>query len=187
MTKTLYDRERGVADVTHESYREQTDDRRIICSICKGHFAESATVQTGAVSLKYCRNCLAMTLGRCPSCGVLIPELSLRRWRGIGVYKNDHTLPVYCSTCGVIFPWSTPQQKIYWLENFVDQADVSGEVRLIVGYNLRQLRIAALDERRQLAFWCRVKEIMPGLFNGRARVIIEILLTPEMRNPLGLE
>jgi len=156
------------------------------CALCNEYFTKPALTEAPIDAPEYCRVCLGLVIGRCPSCGTSIPGLRA----GIGQensYKEDYTLPIYCTSCRRYYPWVTNQQKVYWLERFIDRMELDGQVRLLVGYNLRLLRVDDdLDEDEQLVIWDRIKILLPDLFNGLAWNVIEILLTARMKERLGL-
>jgi hypothetical protein len=157
----------------------------ISCSLCGAQLTAADPLEAYIGTLRYCKNCLAMTLGRCSSCGTSISGLKLNQDRGVNIYKEDFTLPISCENCGEDFSWVTPQQRIYWLERFIDRAEIGGEARLLVAYNLMLLRNNDLDEVQRLVVWRRIKMLMPDLFDGSARRTIETLLTAEMKTTLG--
>ena len=170
--------------------RDEASQRRSqqpLCHQCGGYIKEPARPKAYADALTYCTNCLAQILGRCPSCGTSIPGLKLKPGQEARSYTDDWTIPIFCDKCHAYFPWNTREQVVYWLERFIDQIKLSGEVRLLVGYDLMLLRVNNnFNEDRQLEIWRHIRNVAPELFNGSAQGIIATLLTARMRDRLGL-
>lgn len=55
--------------------------------------------------------------------------------------------PSFCDGCGSAFPWSTREERIYELENLLDEEDIDEADRAVVQEQLRRLRNANLTER----------------------------------------
>jgi hypothetical protein len=108
------------------------------------------------------------------------------RWSPGGV-PDRYTPPMFCDGCGEPFPWSTRQQRIYHLENLLDEEDIDDATRLLVMEDLERLRTSeGLDERQQLEAWERIKARAPGLLAGTAGKIATTLLTAYLKDKLGL-
>lgn len=154
-------------------------------SVCRrGHAKETALTQAPDRGLGFCTECGAEILSRCPSCGIRI--LGTPWWPGVAVFE-EYVPPRFCDGCGEPFPWATRQQRIYQLENLLDEEDIDEPTRLLVLEDLERLRASDdLDEQQQFAVWQRIRTRAPGLFAGTAWKISQTLLTAYLKDKLGL-
>ena len=66
--------------------------------------------------------------------------------------------PSFCDGCGAAYPWATREERIYELENLLDEQDIDDADRVVVSDNLRRLREEeALSEKEERVLWERVK------------------------------
>jgi hypothetical protein len=104
-----------------------------------------------------------------------------------GHFPDPYAPPMFCDGCGEPFPWASRQQRIYHLENLLDEEDIDDATRLLVMEDLERLRTSGeLDERQQLEAWQRIKARAPGLLAGAAGKITTTLLTAYLKDKLGL-
>ena len=90
-----------------------------------------------------------------------------------------------CDGCGEPFPWATRQQRIYQLENLLDEENIDEMTRLLVQEDLERLRTSeGLTEQEQLGIWKRIKARAPGLLADVGWKTS--LLTALLRDKLGL-
>jgi hypothetical protein len=81
----------------------------------------------------------------------------------------------------------TRQQRIYQLENLLDEEEIDDATRLLVMEDLERLRTSGeLDQRHQLETWQRIKTRAPGLLAGAAGKISRTLLDAYLKDKLGL-
>lgn len=143
-------------------------------------------------ALGYCVECGAVILGRCPVCR--------RRIRGeLHVPKDDfmripdavasleYEPPVFCDHCGEPLPWASWADRIYQLENLLDDQDLDTADALLVLEDLERLRTAVdLDEARQMESWRRIKKRAPGLLADSGLAILRTVATTAILKSLGL-
>lgn len=156
-------------------------------TVCRrGHVAVNGLTEAPITAgLGYCADCGAQIIARCPACGIRIR----------GCYHNPDVedlgsfeLPRFCDGCGEPYPWATRQDRIYQLENLLDEEDVDEPTKLLVREDLERLRLegAELDQEAQLAIWRRIKSRSPGLLAGAAWNVGQNLLTAYVQQKLGL-
>jgi hypothetical protein len=99
-----------------------------------------------------CTKCGATVLVGCANCGLRIR----------GAYfadLADYALPSFCDGCGVAHPWATREQRIYELENILDEEDIDEANRVFIHDRLRELREAEdLDVKREQQLWAQIKD-----------------------------
>jgi hypothetical protein len=94
--------------------------------------------------------------------------------------------PKFCDGCGEPYPWATRQDRIYQLENLLDEEEIDEPTRLLVREDLERLRVDGpeLDRDTELAIWRRVKSRAPGLLAGAAWNIAQNLLSAYIQQKL---
>ena len=153
--------------------------------VCRRGHVRTSNLTESPADLGFCTECGAEILDRCPCCRIRIRG---RDWQPAGVPDSSYTLPMFCDGCGEPFPWATRQQRIYQLENLLDEEDIDEPTRLLVQEDLQQIRTSAdPDDCQQLEAWQRIKTRAPGLFAGAAWKISETLLTAFLKDKLGLK
>jgi hypothetical protein len=156
-------------------------------TVCRrGHVAADGLTEAPITEgLGFCVDCGAQITARCPACGIRIR----------GRYYNPDVedlgpfeLTRFCDGCGEPYPWATRQDRIYQLENLLDEEDVDEPTKLLVREDLERLRLAdaELDQDAQLAIWRRIKSRTPGLLAGAAWNVGQNLLSAYVQQKLGL-
>lgn len=130
-----------------------------------------------------CVTCGADVLIGCPSCGL--------RVRGDWVILlsiREEGRPAFCDGCGVAHPWATRRERIFELENLLDQEDLDEADRLFVHERLRELREAEdLDDRRERQLWSQIRDRAGGFLTSEpVKKITETLVTAAVRNQLKI-
>lgn len=133
---------------------------------------------------------------RCPTCGarvlVACTECGLRI-RGdyhvpgvIGVSSPNR--PSFCDGCGAAFPWATRQERIYELENLLDEEVVDEADRVAVLEQLQRLREDEhLSEKDERQAWETIKRRAGGaLKSPSAQRLIEGIVSAAIRHQLGI-
>jgi hypothetical protein len=125
----------------------------------------------GAVIISWCNNCGQRIRGTYTVPGVL----SLRRY----------DLVSFCDGCGSPMPWATREDRIYQLENILDEQELDQASRLQVLEALEQLKETNLPEKDQKRLWTIIQKAAPGLINSGS-VIVKTIVEAEIRQRLGL-
>jgi hypothetical protein len=137
-----------------------------------------------------CPACGARVLVGCLSCGLRIrgrfhiePHLAEK-------HKLDTPWerPTFCDRCGSAHPWATREQRIFELENILDEEEIDEADRLFLHERLRELREQDdLDERRERQLWSQIKQ-RGGAFLTSAPVlkIAQDLITAKVRHDLNI-
>lgn len=119
--------------------------------VCKrGHVARASVSVREPVDNKdeKCSGCGAPVLLGCPGCGQRI-----RGWY-YGVMDMTYTPPKFCDGCGMAMPWATRKERIYELENILDQAEINEGERLFISERLRELHdMDGSDLKKQAKIW----------------------------------
>lgn len=93
--------------------------RQDIALICmNGHLINDSSLTTPECNTKFCRQCGAANIDKCPHCGSSI--------RGhihyYGVLSSDKfDVPAHCQACGKPYPWT--EEKIKVLEETINLMD----------------------------------------------------------------
>ena len=145
----------------------------------------SGTVRrSGAGVAQNCPKCGATVLTACPNCDLRI--------RGdyfvpgvIGV--STASRPSFCDGCGSAFPWATQEERIFELENLLDEEDIEEADRVVIQDQLRRLSDAELTEKDERQAWSVI-----GRRAGAARKspsvarVLEGLVTAAVRHQLNI-
>ncbi len=156
-------------------------------SVCKrGHSQETRLTEApDPASLGFCPDCGAVILARCPACGIRIRgELHIpsQVW-----FEENFAPRKFCDGCGEPYPWATWQDRIYQLENVLDEERIDEATKLLVREDLKRLRDAdGMDQDAQLKIWRQVKDRAPGLLKGTALPVAQSLLNAYLQQKLGL-
>jgi hypothetical protein len=157
-------------------------------TVCRrGHPKDSdLRAPPAAEALGFCPQCGASILARCPTCSIRIRgEYYVPDVIAVGF---EYSPSKFCDGCGEPYPWATRQDRIYQLENLLDEEDIDDSTKLLVREDLERLRSAgaSLDDEAQLVLWRRIKDRAPGLLTGAAWNIGQSLLSAFLRQKLGL-
>jgi hypothetical protein len=132
-----------------------------------------------------CVKCGATVLIGCTVCGLRIR--GDRFVPGVAGFRPD-PLPSFCDGCGAAHPWATREERIYELENILDEEDIDEADRVFIHDRLRELRVAeSLDEKRERQLWTQIRD-RSGKFLTSPPVqrITETLITAAIRSQLGI-
>jgi hypothetical protein len=124
-----------------------------------------------------CPECGADVLARCRQCGVRI--------RG-GRY--NYVVPTFCDGCGAAHPWATRKQRLYELQNLLDQEDVDDVDRLWIDEQMDRLRAddGSMPEKQEKDIWTGIKRRAPGLFGTTGKAVLGGVVSAGVKVALGL-
>ena len=128
-----------------------------------------------------CLTCGANVLVACPHCQRRIRGDSYAPlWGADGDYRR----PSFCDSCGSAYPWATRVERIYELENLLDEQDIDDADRVVVSDNLRRLREEEeLSEKDQRVLWERVKVAAgTALTSERVAAVVEGVVSAAIRH-----
>jgi hypothetical protein len=132
-----------------------------------------------------CTTCGARVLVACPACGLRIR----------GDYEVPGVIsavaparPSFCDGCGGAFPWATREERIFELENLLDEEEVDEADRVVIQDQLARLRTAAdLTEKDEVQIWRTIKNRGgSALQSGPVQRVVEGLVSAAIRAQLGL-
>jgi hypothetical protein len=155
-------------------------------AICRRKHVESSTILPGRDPVgipEMCPTCGADVLVSCPYC-----RLRIRGQIDSHALIVDYDPPSFCDGCGSAYPWASRKERIYELENFLDEEDIDDADRVVISDNLRRLREEeALNENEQQAAWERIKRAAGGAMKSdRVAAVIEGLVSAAIRHQLGI-
>jgi hypothetical protein len=132
-----------------------------------------------------CVKCGATVLIGCINCGLRI--------RGdyfvAGVVGFDPgPVPSFCDGCGSAHPWATREERIYELENILDEEDIDVADSVFVHDRLRELREAKdLDDKRERQLWTQIRDRSGKfLISQPVQKITETVVSAAIRSQLGI-
>jgi hypothetical protein len=137
-----------------------------------------------------CPTCGARILLGCLSCGLRIRG----RFHIEPYMAPKHSLdpewerPTFCDGCGSAHPWATREDRIFELENILDEEEIDEADRLFLHDRLADLReLDGADEKRERQLWIQIKQ-RGGSFltSGPVLQITQNLITAKIRSDLGI-
>ena len=96
--------------------------------------------------------------------------------------------PSFCDGCGSAFPWASRTDRIYELENLLDEEDIDDADRVVIQDALRRLEDSAnLSDREERQVWTAIKRHAGGAITSPPVIrVIEGLASASLRQQLGL-
>jgi hypothetical protein len=132
-----------------------------------------------------CVKCGAAVLIGCVSCALRIRG----DYFAPGVIGfGPSPLPSFCDGCGAAHPWATREERIFELENILDEEDIDEADRVFVHDRLRELREGQhLDEKRERQVWAQIRD-RSGKFltSDPVKKITETVVSAAIRSQLGI-
>lgn len=157
-------------------------------AICRRGHVESAYLDPRRTAdrpvAENCTACGARVLTACPTCQ--------RRIRGDYHVPDVFTAvaparPSFCDGCGGAFPWASREERIFELENLLDEEDVDEADRVVIQDQLARLRSADLSEKEERQAWETIKKRGgAALTSGPVKRVIEGLVSAAIRAQIGL-
>lgn len=102
--------------------------------------------------------------------------------------STNYSPPMFCDGCGSPHPWAGRQERIYELENLLDEEDIDEADRLVVQEHLRKLQTLDPDEdvEAERKLWQSVKKRAPGLISGPGQKIAVTIIDRAIRQQIGM-
>jgi hypothetical protein len=96
-------------------------------------------------------------------------------------------LPKFCDECGVAHPWASREERIFELENILDEEEIDDADRVVIERHLRELRETDLiEEKREKQLWGDISKRAGGALRGPAIRVVEGLVSAKIRADLGI-
>lgn len=137
-----------------------------------------------------CPTCGARFLAGCLSCGLRIRGRFHVEPYMAEKHSMDHEWerPTFCDRCGVAHPWATREERIFELENILDEEDIDEADRIFLHDRLRELREqSGLDEKSERQLWRQIKQRGAAfLTSPTVSKIAQDLITAQIRHDLGI-
>ncbi|MFD0782971.1 DUF2321 domain-containing protein [Micromonospora azadirachtae] len=154
-------------------------------AVCRrGHVASSTLSPTDSYpNDSKCVDCGALILIGCTNCQTRI------RGKQLQVYNPYRfARPSFCDYCGAAHPWASREERIYELENILDEEDRDEADRVFIHDQLRGLRESGgLDERAERQLWAQIRDRSGKFIQSEpVKKIAETLITAAVRNQLGI-
>jgi hypothetical protein len=157
-------------------------------AVCRRGHVETAYIDPQkadrAIS-ENCPACGASVLTACQSC-----RLRIRGYYYVpGVFPSlaSPARPSFCDGCGSAFPWASREERIYELENLLDEADIDEADMVIIQDQLARLRASSLSNKDEKQAWETIKRRAGGAIKSPAvERVVEGLVSAAIRRQLGL-
>ncbi|WP_075314090.1 MULTISPECIES: DUF2321 domain-containing protein [unclassified Pseudonocardia] len=164
---------------------DRTKSWHFAALICRRGHVKNSRVDGPRTDVGRCSTCGADVLTSCPACGL---RLQGRRHTPRVVVATAYEPRPFCDGCGSAMPWATRQQRLYELENILDQEGIDEADRLWISEQLERLRAAdgSLPEKQEKEIWGGIKRRAPGLFKGTGASLVAALVTAGVKSTLGL-
>jgi hypothetical protein len=167
-----------------EAYREHSSYYKGAAICRRGHVE---TVHLVPMDLKAipenCPTCGARVLTGCPNCDLRIRGYYHRPM----VVSNTYKRPSFCDGCGIAHPWATREERIYELENLLDEEDIDEADRVVIQDQLQRVRNAGLSERDEKQAWDTIKrKAGKAITSAPSQRLVEGLVSAALRQQLGL-
>jgi hypothetical protein len=90
--------------------------------------------------------------------------------------------------CGAAYPWATWEERIYELENILDEENIDEADRVFIHDRLRELRETKdLDGKRERQLWGQIKDRSGRfLISPPVQRIMETVVSAAIRSQLGI-
>lgn len=157
---------------------------------------QAATVCRRGHVQSRCHRSIPTDLGRCPKCGADV--LARCRECGLRIRGNYYvprsfggrpsSVPPFCDGCGSAHPWASRTQRLYELQNILDQEEIDDVDRLWIDEQMDRLRAddGSMTEKQEKDVWSGVKQRAPGLFDAAGKAVLSGVVSAGVRATLGL-
>jgi hypothetical protein len=135
-----------------------------------------------------CPTCGARVLVGCETCGLRIRgRYFIQGVWGSGNVAPEWERPSFCDECGSAHPWATREERIFELENILDQEGIDEADRVFIHDRLADLRDDGIDEKRERQLWTQIRQRSAAFLTSEpVQKIAVALITAQMRKDLGI-
>lgn len=154
-------------------------------AVCtRGHALSENIEWEGELPVR-CTTCGAKVLTGCPACGQRIR--GYYDVPGVAAIGFGYDPPSFCDRCGAAFPWVGRKERIYELQNRLDEENLDPATELELRETLDALAEGGLDEKTERQRWERVKRLAPGFWDrSGVRAVLESVVSAAAKSQLGL-
>lgn len=133
--------------------------------ICRrGHVLDSSLNPQELENLNQqkCSTCGATCLKACPKCDfrikgrLCVPQV---------ISFRDFEPHSFCDNCGAAFPWASQQDRIWELQNILDEEELSESDRTAIGFQLEKISSGILDVDDESKAWKKIKHSLGTVFD----------------------
>jgi hypothetical protein len=131
-----------------------------------------------------CPKCGATVLTACPNCELRIRgDYFLPGVIGVSTASR----PSFCDECGSASPWATREERIFELENLLDEEDIEEADRVVIQDQLRRVGNAVLTEKDERQAWSVIgRRAGAALVSPSVARVLEGLVTAAVRHQLNI-
>jgi hypothetical protein len=153
--------------------------------ICRrGHVLDSSLnpQELENLSHKKCSTCGATCLKACPKCNFRIKG---RFYVPQVVSFRDFEPHSFCDNCGSAHPWASQQDRIWELQNILDEEELSESDRTAIAFQLDKISSGILDVDDESKAWKKIKNSLGSVFDkDRVQNLIFDLVGSVIKNEL---
>jgi hypothetical protein len=144
----------------------QSHDIGLICQ--NGHVVNGSMIDFPQFNTKYCEQCGAETISKCPKCST---EIRGSYREGFGSYDR----PLYCHNCGQAYPWT--ESAIAAAKEYADTLEgLSSDEKEIIKKDINEL---VRDSPKQVVAASRFKKTMQKIgrasADGFRNILVDVL------------
>jgi hypothetical protein len=136
-----------------------------------------------------CPDCGARVLKWCPECNAPIPgRVVVPGVVAIG-FADDYEPPKFCSRCGTPFPWVGRRERIYELQNLLDEDEDLDEATKLWARETFDKVLAAdpTDDKEQRRLWQELNDHAGGfLRHPTTKRIVDTVVNEAVKRAIGL-
>jgi hypothetical protein len=93
----------------------------------------------------------------------------------------------FCDECGSASPWATREERIFELENLLDEEDIEEADRVVIQDQLRRVGNAVLTEKDERQAWSVIgRRAGAALMSPSVARVLEGLVTAAVRHQLNI-
>lgn len=131
-----------------------------------------------------CTRCGARVLSACGFCNLRIRG---KHYSPMVLSVTAADRPSFCDGCGGAYPWATREERVFELENLLDEEEIDDADRVVVQDHLARLRSETLSEKEERQAWAAIKERGgEALKSGAVQRVLEGLVSAAIRSQVGL-
>jgi hypothetical protein len=133
--------------------------------ICRrGHVLDSSLNPHELKNLneQKCSTCGATCLKTCPKCNFRIKG---RPYVPQVISFRDFEPHSFCDNCGAAFPWASQQDRIWELQNILDEEELSESDRTAIAFQLEKISSGILDADDESKAWKKIKNSLGTVFD----------------------